>query len=660
MVRRGKRLVAVWLVCFMILELVGTKNLEIFAEELLTAADMTIDTTYDDNVVLYSGAVCEVTQTGVVNGDISITSDPDGGQITNYGTINSEKFDVDKNGRVYNYGNIQNVILTGASFQMDSGYVNTLKVASIYNGDLSIPQNITINGGVIDKLLESPDYGSWGTVQSGTITLNGGDIGVLSNNQYALKVTGTVDVAQANVTGFTGSGTVNISDSIQVTDRSETGVSVNVSPDTMITATNANSYISVTCGKKSYLLGKGCTYQSGSLRELYGKTVTIQNVTNNHITQVQGLENNQMYWQGESTAVAQFEAKDGYYFPDDYASGVAVEGGSKTGVKVTRLSYSEIKVQYTIQDTDGDVTIQLAPALEIPEGSGTIKVQDIHYGKTPVPVISSDVYDIKDATVLYKKKTEGNNAYTDKVPTAVGDYTAKVIFPALEYCDGFEATDDFSITYLDAPETPYTIWGTKGLGGYYISDVRVKPPKDYVISDSLDGEYASYIAYDASVSKKRIYLQKVKTGEKTRGILLNLKIDKDMPEVDAKNGKTYYGDAAEVTVRDSHLNQILVNGEKMDISGNVKTLKLSSNNGISDYRIVATDDAGNTTIVKISVAAAWMKTGTLPTGTAVKLVKGRSYKFGSGNWKVSGDQTSYSGSIEFYVKEDGAYTFVQQ
>lgn len=51
--------------------------------------------------------------------------------------------------------------------------------------------------------------------------------------------------------------------------------------------------------------------------------------------------------------------------------------------------------------------------------------------------------------------------------------------------------------------------------------------------------------------------------------------------------------------------------------------------------------------------------------TAVKtvssnLASGQAYKLGSGSWKVSGDNTVYSGNTSFYVTSSGAYTFEKQ
>ena len=96
------------------------------------------------------------------------------------------------------------------------------------------------------------------------------------------------------------------------------------------------------------------------------------------------------------------------------------------------------------------------------------------------------------------------------------------------------------------------------------------------------------------------------------------------------------------------------------MSGTELILQLGSNNGKKKYEITAVDVAGNKKTILVTVAATWMKTGIIPEGVLVNLETGNGYKLGTGNWKVQGDSTSYSGGTGFYVKKDGSYTFGKQ
>ncbi len=50
----------------------------------------------------------------------------------------------------------------------------------------------------------------------------------------------------------------------------------------------------------------------------------------------------------------------------------------------------------------------------------------------------------------------------------------------------------------------------------------------------------------------------------------------------------------------------------------------------------------------------------IQTDGKVNIKSGVAYSLGSGNWKVLGDDTVYSGNITFYVSEDGEYEFTLQ
>lgn len=294
------------------------------------------------------------------------------------------------------------------------------------------------------------------------------------------------------------------------------------------------------------------------------------------------------------------------------------------------------------------------------EGVASVEQGDVNYGTKPDPKAETPTNTGKTAVIEYKEASSDDTAYSQTVPTAVGNYTVRATFAETEAYGEAVATTDFSIRYLETPEPPYTLVGTKGENGYYTSNVVVKPAKGYMISTELNGTYVESLTIQNSQSGTVFYLRNA-SGERTGALRLEtIKIKKQTPKLSLENGKTYYGDSQKLVIQDDYLSQVYVNGVLQNLDGTEFVLQLGSNNGKKKYEITAVDVAGNKKTILVTVAAAWMKTGIIPEGVLVNLETGNGYKLGNGNWKVAGDSTSYSGGTEFYVKKDGSYTFGKQ
>lgn len=294
------------------------------------------------------------------------------------------------------------------------------------------------------------------------------------------------------------------------------------------------------------------------------------------------------------------------------------------------------------------------------EGVASVEQGDVNYGTKPEPKAETSTNTEKTAVIEYKEATSDDTTYSQTVPTAVGNYTVRATFAETEAYGEAVATTDFSIKYLETPEPPYTLVGTKGENGYYTSNVVVKPAKGYMISTELNGTYVESLTIQNSQSGTSFYLKNA-SGERTGALRLEtIKIKKQTPKLSLENGKTYYGDSVELVIKDACLEQVYLNGVLQNLNGTELILQLGSNNGKKKYEITAVDVAGNKKTILVTVAAAWMKTGIIPEGVLVNLETGNGYKLGTGNWKVAGDSTSYSGGTDFYVKKDGSYTFGKQ
>lgn len=300
------------------------------------------------------------------------------------------------------------------------------------------------------------------------------------------------------------------------------------------------------------------------------------------------------------------------------------------------------------------------PEKEKLTGSGKVAAVDVYYGKTPYVQISSETNDTGKAVIVYKEKSKPDTAYTSAVPVKVGTYTVRVTLPGNDTYKEVVMATEFKISYAPAPAIAYTLEGTKGENGYYTSDVIIRPAQGYTIARTLNGTYGQMLQVGKTQQASQIYLKNA-AGEMTDAISIEaIKIKQGTPTVNLEHGKTYYGDSQKLVIQDDYLSQVYVNGVFQNLNGTELVLQLGSNNGKKKYEITAVDVAGNKKTILVTVAAAWMKTGIIPEGILVNLETGNGYKLGTGNWKVAGDSTSYSGGTDFYVKKDGSYTFGKQ
>lgn len=344
----------------------------------------------------------------------------------------------------------------------------------------------------------------------------------------------------------------------------------------------------------------------------------------------------------------------------------AVSETSETWTQVTGITDSGTLAMepgtwyFRYKETDEKKVSAATKVIVKGEGVASVEQGDVNYGTKPDPKAETSTNTEKTAVIEYKEASSDDTAYSQTVPTAVGNYTVRATFAETEAYGEAVATTDFSIRYLETPEPPYTLVGTKGENGYYTSNVVVKPAKGYMISTELNGTYVESLTIQNSQSETVFYLRNA-SGERTGALRLEtIKIKKQTPKLSLENGKTYYGDSQKLVIQDDYLSQVYVNGVLQNLDGTEFVLQLGSNNGKKKYEITAVDVAGNKKTILVTVAAAWMKTGIIPEGVLVNLETGNGYKLGNGNWKVAGDSTSYSGGTEFYVKKDGSYTFGKQ
>lgn len=878
MEKRIRALKAIILVIIMVMELFGADALRAVAEDIQVTTDQTIDGDSSENYCIISGRTLTIGSSVTVTGNIFGS----GGIVKNYGTV--EMIDG------LNGGTINN---------RDGATIKTIQNSST----ATVNNNGTITTYVVDSYDTITNTGTIGTLtlkSDALLNLNGGTITtltseaaappsiVLGGNVNVTSITGAYDIRGTGAMTVEGNlnltGDYSVSDSIVVTDRTKITVPL-------------SSKVKVKYGDKTYLLEEG---NDQTLAELAGHTITItmQDDASQTIEEDTPLPSGEKYLSGK-TATATYQAKKGYYFPENY-SVIVSDPTAATAVVERSEDAATITVKVTIVSDGQDIAVTLPAATakttpaaptELSGGVGTISgvtnkmeyskdqnaeewnaiggisdsgtgeindleagdwyvryketattnpsaaqtvkvkgigkatvtVENVSYGKEPVPNAVSETNTGKEAKIEYKKASEEDTAYSETVPTAVGDYTVRATFAETDDYGAAVATKDFSIKYLETPNPPYTLVGTKGENAYYTSEVTVTPADGYQISKTLDGTYQDTLVIKETMEASDIYLVKKSTGEKTDAVVLQainidtadpilnvtdgetykvkskelevtdanlssvtingaaqsvsgqsfkmnlkesvnpyvivaedaagrsvkatiyvkpeektiekeipapspaytlsgtkgengyytsnvvvkpakgymistelngtyvesltiqnsqsgtvfylrnasgertgalrletIKIKKQTPKLSLENGKTYYGDSQKLVIQDDYLSQVYVNGVLQNLDGTEIVLQLGSNNGKKKYEITAVDAAGNKKTILVNIAAAWMKTGIIPEGVLVNLETGNGYKLGTGNWKVAGDSTSYSGGTDFYVKKDGSYTFGKQ
>lgn len=601
--KRIKKFIALVMTIALLNQLPGFDMLVAQAASIYIDTSTTVSTDTEDTYVFSSGG-CTLT----IDSGVSVAGVEINGESTY--TMN-------------NAGSITNVTTTSGETILNGGYYSSIYVAE------------GAGGGVIGN-----------SISAGVISADG-----------PIHLEGTNTVASLTTANdLAGTGTVTVTDELSIPGTSTT---INVNKDTVINALYGDLTV--------YNDGVAYTFEGGtsgnSILSNYGVYVTFQTADENidwgAMTEVNNL--NSYIWFGDTTGTYKCIAVEGYHFSDDYASRMTSNGVGALDVEY--ISEKEIQVSYTVGDEDLGEVIITFPALteDINPGTGTLNVADTYYGVTVAPSISSDTNTTSGVAVEYKVAGADDSSYTKTAPTAVGSYTARVTLPGNDEYEAITLTDDFSISYLPAPESPYMLSGIAGENNYYTSAVTVIAKEGFAISQTLDGEYVGQFTISNSKAQSYVYFIDENTGAKTAGILMAaINIDTIAPTIDVEADNTYYADSLAVAISDTNLSSVTVNGEAVTIDSRNAVLDLKSNGGIEEYEIVVTDLAGHTRVVKVAVAAEWTKTGEIPSGSMVKLEAGQSYALGSGTWTVSGDSTSYAGGTTFYVGGEGQYTFNQQ
>lgn len=251
---------------------------------------------------------------------------------------------------------------------------------------------------------------------------------------------------------------------------------------------------------------------------------------------------------------------------------------------------AETEITLTVRKAQGSVT-------------DILDLSRVYDGKT-VDDVEYTASSKGNVTVEYKQQDAADDTYTEKKPVDVGRYTVRVTVGEDEYYTQAYGTADFAITYLDTPQGAYTLLGTEGENGWYISDVTVNPADGYTIAGSLNGDYAGSITLTESANENyKVYL-KNENGQMTDAILVGtVKIDKENPDITVTGNTEAYlqKDTVKINVADgiSGVAKVQVSkdgGSFVDITG-LNSYDVTQN---GRYTFKVADNAGRTSEKQIS------------------------------------------------------------
>ncbi len=238
---------------------------------------------------------------------------------------------------------------------------------------------------------------------------------------------------------------------------------------------------------------------------------------------------------------------------------------------------------------------RIEATIEKATGTGSISVADLYYGEVIQPVVSSDTNGTENVMVYYKESNVEDSLYIKAVPTAVGAYDVKAVFPATANYEEVVVESTFTISRMKADASMYVIGTIPDASGIFKQDVVIKAQNGYLLSTSENGTFADTLVISESTDYYVFYV-KTSTGAITDAIALGkIVIDKSVPQ-------------------------------DMVPPAEVETEEIEP------------------TAVGVG---------------RVRLVRGTAYTLGEGSWHVNGDSTNYAGGITFYVPTTGDYEITQ-
>ncbi len=350
----------------------------------------------------------------------------------------------------------------------------------------------------------------------------------------------------------------------------------------------------------------------------------------------------------------------------------SAEGNTFVSEKPSKVGSYTVKVVIPATETYEASGAEAVFSIKRKVATGSLTQKDVYAGTDYEPSLSTASDGAKNVSYTYKQQDTEGAVFTVVRPILPGNYVVRATIPATDTYDAVTCEAKYTISYLKKPDPAYEISGTRGDNNYYTSNVYIKAPEGFLISqDDVSGTWESKLKWDKDLTK--VYLKRKEDGALTAAVKIRetILIDKKEPfikqattdegrELEIKKGQTIYADSLKLVLYDNHLDEVLIGGRSIKISGKTATETLEPAGGEQTFTVKAKDKAGNEFETKFTLISSWEQKGVVPKGKKIKLKKGKAYKLEAGTWKISGDSTVYNGGCSVYVRSDGEYTFTQQ
>ncbi len=116
-----------------------------------------------------------------------------------------------------------------------------------------------------------------------------------------------------------------------------------------------------------------------------------------------------------------------------------------TTIVPTAVGDYMIRISLAANESYNQVIKTAAFAILKADGAATVTIEDVIYGETVSPVVTSETHDVATAVIEYKLADEADTAYKTTAPTAVGSYVVRVTLATNESYEEVVETTEFDI-----------------------------------------------------------------------------------------------------------------------------------------------------------------------------------------------------------------------
>ena len=235
---------------------------------------------------------------------------------------------------------------------------------------------------------------------------------------------------------------------------------------------------------------------------------------------------------------------------ETFKTTVIIPSGVDAGTYDAMLDIQYMSVGGTLETNIAKVhSRHIEGVIEKASGVASVIVQGFYYGETIHPVVASDTNGIENVVLYYREADAENSIFVKTVPTAVGTYDVRAVFPATKNYEEVTAESRFTITRMKATENMYAVSQPTGESGVYREDVIITGLEGNLLCTTEDGTYSEKLTVSETAENFSFYV-KTSTGAITEKVELGKIVIERI--VDGKGSVVvddfYYGEKLTYTV----------------------------------------------------------------------------------------------------------------